>query len=367
MKRDDILTAVGLIDDAFIAETAAVRKKHKLQVVRTLVSLAACIAVILSGIWVYSKTRLPLLEIEITHHLSGSGIDLLCYDIASHDETNPWDSKTPIRRMPVYKNLPIDALGLPIGGLSENEKLSLGRKAANTLGLTVIETQSQSLPIITDGGAIMVDAYGTITVGGLEESYTFYRNSDFTQAEKALTYFTEKYADLLGFKQPTPILTSTFAFSGERSYHYVVYEGADTAAERVLNYACRYAVFYPDENGKLNVIRVYNALAAAKKLGNYPVISSNEAYELLLEGYHVNTHLKDRPVTKDTIIHKQTLVYRATTDDATILPYYVFYVEDPTTYYGVAEGLTAYNAYYVPAVDRKYIKSMPLWDGTTNK
>lgn len=366
MIRDDILTAIGLIDDAFIAETAVVRKKHRLQVVRMLVSLAACVAILLCGV-VWRVTRLPAIDITFTHHMSGGNSSVWCYDIASYDETNPWDSKTPIRRMPVYKNLPTDERGLPIGGLSESEKLSLGRKAANALGLTIVETQSQSLPIITDGGAIMVDAYGTLTVGGLEESYTFYRNSDFTKAEKALTYFTKKYADLLGFKQPTPVLTSTFAFSGEQSYHYVVYEGADTAAERVLNYACRYAVFYPDENGKLNAIRIYNALAAAEKLGNYPIISSTQAYKLLLEGYHVNTHLKDRPVTKDTVIHKQTLVYRATTDDATILPYYVFYVEDPTTYYGIAEGLIAYNAYYVPAVDRKYIKSIPLWDGTTNK
>ncbi len=383
MKRHDILVAVGLMDDTMIAETAAVRQKHKQQTVRAVVALAACFAVILSGIWVYSKTRLPLLDITFTHHLNGGG-NVMCYDISAHDETNPWDSKTPIRRLPVYKNAVTDENWQVTGGLSEKEMTKLAEEATNTLGFTIENVEKEryggGLKFTTDQADIFVDPYGTVNIvfgrwGDLDntghiplpDGYNFRNDADFVDAEKALLYLTERYADLLGFAQPVPYLTSTFSYSGERTYVYRVYEGADTAAERILNYACKTAHFGCDENGNLSGISITNALAAAEKIGDYPVISSSEAYELLLEGYYVDSHLKETPVDKDTVIHKQALIYRATMDDATILPYYVFYVEDPTTLYGVAEGLICYNTYHVPAIEKKYINSLPLWDGTTNK
>ncbi len=383
MKRNDILSAMGLIDDTVIEETAAIRKKHKQNTLRVIISLAACFAILLSGAWVYSKTRLPLLDITFTHHLD-SGDGVWCYDIASYDETNPWDSKTPIHRLPVYQNAVTDENWQVTGGLSETEMTKLAQKAADTLGLTIQNVEKEQyvgkLKFTTDRADIVVDPYGTVEIvfgrwGDLDntghiplpDGYNFRDDADFADAEKALLYLVETYADLLGFSQPVPYLTSTFSYSGERTYAYRVYEGADTAAERILNYACKTAYFECDENGNLSGISITNALAAAEKLGNYPIISASEAYELLLEGYYVDSHLKETPVDKDTVIHKQALMYRATIDDATILPYYVFYVEDPTTYYNVAQGLIAYNTYYVPAVEQKYIKSLPLWDGTTNK
>ncbi len=381
MKRHDILSAIGLIDDIMIEETAAVRKKHRQHTVRALVSLAACVAVLLCGI-VWRITYLPAIDISFTHHLNSGHGSIWCYDISAYDETNPWDSKTPVRRLPVYKNAVTDENWQVIGGLSKNEMTKLAQKAAKTLGFTIKDVEERQyggeLKFTTEQADILVDPYGSVDIffGGwgkldntghipLPDGYTFRSDADFIEAEKALLYLTETYADLLDFSQPFPYLTSTFSFSGERHYEYRVYEGADTAAERILNHACKTASFGCDEEGNLSAIRLTNALAPAKKLGNYPVISSSEAYELLLEGYYVNHAFP--PVDKDTVIHKQALVYRATIDDATILPYYVFYVEDPTTYHNIAEGLTSYNPYFVPAVDRKYIKSLPLWDGTTNK
>lgn len=382
MNRNDILSAVGLTDDAVIHETVTLRKKYKQNTLRTVIALAACFAVVLSGIWVYGKTRLPLLEITFAHHLYGGG-NVMCYDISAHDETNPWDSQTPIRRLPVYQNAVTDENWQVHGGLSEKEMTALAEKAANALGFAIKDVEkreySGKLLFTTDKADILVDPYGTVDIvfgrwGDLDntghiplpDGYHFRDDATFIEAETALLYLTETYADLIGFSQPVPYLTSTFAYSGERRYEYRVYEGADTAAERIRNYACKTAYFGCDENGNLSSISITNALAPAKKLGDYPVISSSEAYEQLLEGYYVDSHLKDTPVDKDTVICKTALVYRATKDDLTIMPYYVFYVEDPTTYYGVAEGLTSYLTYHVPAIDRKYIKSLPLWDGTTN-
>ncbi len=381
MKREHILDAMQILDDTIVEQTAAIRGTRKKHTVRTIVALVACVALLIGGVWLYDATRLPKITIDWRDDDMGGGPNgILCYDIASYDETNPWDSKTPIRRLPVYKNtVNKDDNFIPIGGLTEEQMTERALKVADILGFTVKETKldnylSRDLTAVANEADIRVDPYGTVTIkfGGyndgylpLPDAYDFRSNAGFADAEAALYYLMEQYASLLGFEQPTPILTTSFTYRGETKYHYVVYEGGDNAKERILNYACKYATFYPDENGQLFIISLYNILTVAEYLGDYPVISGEEAYELLLNGQYVGGD--GRPFDADDTICKQALIYRAYENDATFLPYYVFYVEDPTTYYGIAEGLISYNAYYVPAIEPQYIESMPLWDGTTNK
>lgn len=385
MKREHILAAMQFLDDAIVEETAAVRGRRRKHTLRTVLALVACVAVLVCGLWIYDAARLPKFSIAWNNESGGAGGNtVLCYDIASYDETNPWDSKTPVRRLPVYKNtVSEDENFIPIGGLTEEQMAKHALEVAEILGFTVKETKidnylSRDLTAVANEADIRIDPFGTVGIffGGwssldneghlpLPEAYNFRSNAGFAEAEAALYYLMEQYASLLGFEQPTPILTAGFTYKGERRYHYVVYEGGDNAKERILNYACRYAVFYPDENGRLSCIRLYNRLATAEYLGDYPVVSGEEAYELLLDGQYVGGN--GVPFDTNASICKQALIYRAYETDATFLPYYVFYVEDPTTYYGVAEGLVSYLAYYVPAIQPRYIENMPLWDGTTYK
>lgn len=58
------------------------------------------------------------------------------------------------------------------------------------------------------------------------------------------------------------------------------------------------------------------------------------------------------------------LVYHTSCFDEVYMPYYRFLVELPDMQVG--NGLKTYGAYYVPAVDQKYISNMPLWDGSVN-
>lgn len=63
-------------------------------------------------------------------------------------------------------------------------------------------------------------------------------------------------------------------------------------------------------------------------------------------------------------IKKAELIYRVDVRSEYYIPYYRFYIELPE-----AErdgGMKTYGAYYVPAVEGKYIENMPLWDGSFN-
>ncbi len=48
------------------------------------------------------------------------------------------------------------------------------------------------------------------------------------------------------------------------------------------------------------------------------------------------------------------------------LPYYRFLVELPEEYQPGDKSLKDFGAYYVPAVEGKYITNMPLWGGEFN-
>ena len=109
------------------------------------------------------------------------------------------------------------------------------------------------------------------------------------------------------------------------------------------------------------MIRIYNP-DLSEKTGEYPVISVQEAKELLLNGNYITTVPYEMPGKE--YIARVELVYRKGTYETYYMPYYRFYVEVP--YEERENGLKTYGAYYVPAVEGKYLTEMPVWDGSFN-
>lgn len=136
-------------------------------------------------------------------------------------------------------------------------------------------------------------------------------------------------------------------------------QGDDT--EAILNYAFRSAEFYPDDDGTLSGIHIDDSLACAEKLGDYPLISVDEARELLLGGNYITS--VPYSIAGEAYVADVELDYRSGMDE-TYLPYYCFYVELPEM--EEADGLKTYGIYYVPAIEGKYIENMPLYDGWFN-
>ncbi len=97
-------------------------------------------------------------------------------------------------------------------------------------------------------------------------------------------------------------------------------------------------------------------------MGDYPIISAEEAKKLLLNKNYITTVPNEFP--GESYIAKTELVYRTGAHEKYFMPYYRFYVELPA-----AEregGMKTYGAYYVPAVLGSYISNMPVWDGSFN-
>jgi hypothetical protein len=143
---------------------------------------------------------------------------------------------------------------------------------------------------------------------------------------------------------------------------YLLYDAAGGDVEDILNYTYNYIQFAPDDNGNLMLIRLYDSLSCAEKLGDYPTITADEARSMLLNGNYLTSVPYE--ITDEELIQRVELVYRNSRTEKIFMPYYRFYVEIPEMKHD--NGLTDYGAYYVPAIKSEYISNMPMWDGSLN-
>ena len=116
--------------------------------------------------------------------------------------------------------------------------------------------------------------------------------------------------------------------------------------------------FYCDDDGKLCLTSTRQP-DLSQILCKYRIITEGEAKDLLLKGNCITTVPYGLP--EENYIAKTELVYRTGSREQYFMPYYRFYVELPEE---ESDGMKTYGAYYVPAVEEKYISNMPLWDGS---
>ena len=130
----------------------------------------------------------------------------------------------------------------------------------------------------------------------------------------------------------------------------------------MLNFAFNEVQLAPNDEGKLMLMRVNDKLSCAEKIGDYPIISADEAKDMLLEGGYITTVPYEMPGKK--YIAKAELIYRSGTGENIWMPYYRFLVELPEM--AQENGLKNFGAYYVPAGKLEYIEGLPLWNGNFN-
>ena len=384
MNAKKFSDAMSELDSKYIDE--AINYKKKSQKPRWIKwgAVAACVAVaILIGVRMVPPEKDGLLMLTIPDlESSGMGFESwLGYDISQWDNGNPWSESMEFSVLPVYQNGSYDSAGKPVGLSQADMKQRLETViAALNLDNYDIETEQECLTANTDGLRICVYADGLIEVWfengrTLPEGYNFtlFDTTD-AEAEQVLEYLSQEYSKLIDLSEHKKVLSGSYIiwndYDEAGNYitephferEYALYDSAGDELEDILNYNFNCVRFYPDDSGKLSLIRIYSGLSCAEKIGDYPIISTDEAYELLLKGNYVTS--VPYAITDTELICKVELVYRNSRTEKTFLPYYRFYIELPEMQR--ENGLTDYGAYYVPAIQEEYIRNMPVWDGSIN-
>ena len=348
-----------------------------------------------------NSDTVSLEKITIPDLYAGFGFEgFAVYDISEYRRGNPWSPDMDLTTLPVYRNGAYDPsrAGVPRGFTEEEMKERLERYA-DAFDLTILSTETKWENVYvklhdprterkavwveaqTDGGVLRVVASGSASYtptrerARLPEGYRF-TNSSTTDEEagKTLAYLTEQYADVLGLAQPAAVTYGDYNIDGEFYRSYEVYDDAGTAEEVILNYNFRRVRFIPDEHsgdaseksgaGALWRIALGDGLLLAEKLGDYPIISADEAKELLLSGCGQSSVPLDYPApTAETVEHVE-LIYRIGALEEVLLPYYRFGVRLPDkSNCGAELGLKSYGVYFVPAIAAEYITNMPTYSG----
>lgn len=408
MKNEKLLDAIGQINDELIVDAGSDSKsaKKSLWFRRGLIS-AACLAsaaVITALIIPFLHkiqqktdidTTLPLLTISQTQSGAMGFEGYMAYDISELINANPWNENMNLSTLPVYENPLSYDDNFIVSGADFNAMEAFLTDIAGRLGMdtetleitdntpseeykaAILEKTGGDIPdgyfnptkVIAKQNGIKIEVEPNMTAVvsfepavSLPEQYDFSHYASYEDTVAAAGYLGTQYADFINMKNPKcNIHGGDYNIYSQQSFGIEFFNAGGSETEQIINYNFNRAAFYCDDNDELFLARVFQP-DLSRKLGDYPIISAEEAKELLMNKNYITTVPYEMP--GENYIAKTELIYRTGTHEKYYMPYYRFYVELPE-----AEregGMKTYGAYYVPAVSGSYISNMPVWDGSFN-
>ncbi len=380
-------------------ENAAPKHKHNLN---RIFAAAACIVVIAGAAILFSvfqnnQTEQPqsLQKLTIVEDKGGYGCGdgYLAYSIDDLKNSNPWSIDANLKTLPVFKNTAVaDPGGDFDGGLTGDEMMEKAKEAAKALGFTVnkvytrpseediesykksyekktgkaeIGTDFNGKPIYSvddpyiaiaecDEGQISVEPNGTVSIASdfnIPYEYNFSETATPEQTQKTLSYLIDKFSDLIDMKKPIQNVISDYSIDGVKYTQYYVFEGKGNLTDRILGYNFN-TVSFLNDGSKLVGIRCEDT-NLSEKIGDYPIITVDEAKSLLFSG-HYNSVAEYIP-KDESCIEKVELVYSTHSYNDVFMPFYKYIIETRDD-----NGLKTFDCYYVPAVEWEYITNMPM-------
>lgn len=371
MRGHELLDKLSLVDPAFIeaAETAQKTKKRRALPGR-LLPLAACLALALGALaLVRSAQPLPKLSADSLWYSAGD-IGLFAYDISEITDANPWRADQRFDTLPVYKNLtPLDSGGSPLLPVELDALYARLDEVAARLGRSrddfdVEEFGGGYLYARGENISVTVDAELVATVWfepalALPEAYVFTYDASYGELYAAAEYLRDEYAALIPFDNAQiDICGGDRDIDGRQSYEVWFYCPADTQAQALVNYCYERARFMCNDEGALCGVRLYDR-DLSEKLGDYPLITLQQAKELFLRGDCLAPAPDPLPAEADIV--RCEPVYSNMGTQTYFMPYYCFWLEteDDMPQELLDLGLKCYERYYVPAVDPAYLQASP--------
>ncbi len=345
---------------------------------------------------VFTDDGLAVIDAEMQFGGMGMG-GIWMYDISEYDMPNPWTEELQLERLPVFHNM---AYTEQIGGTPiylDAETMSvMAENTAASLGMTVDSVETQMLSEIIgnpledlgltdapyrvmaqcsggDFGGASIDVYGDGKIKvefteplSLPADYRFnYNTESDEEGEKTAAYVTELLKGLLQFDDPVSFSYNDRNIRYEAGRDYCAYDRSEDIVQDILNFNLCSARICPNDDGKLWLIWLNNALCSADYMGDYPIISEPEARALLLEHCYISPSTASKIDEQDIV--KVELIYRS--NDEYLLPYYRYYVDTSDEWQGDPDFLgdmREFSPCYVPAVSAEYLSDMTLWDGALN-
>ena len=305
------------------------------------------------------------------------------YHIQELVNGNPWTESLALETLPVFTNPLYEE-----GAVTDYTAMeALLQELAGRLGLdpdALAVTRTEALAGFPASAEVSAAAEGiTIEVNAaleaeisfdpelpLPDGCHFTYDASYEDMETVAAYLLQQYGELLDMASPRRNLQGgDYDIYRRQKYELSFYEGTGDPTSQILQYNFGRVTFFCGNGGGLSSLRGFRPVPT-EKLGDYPLLSVEEAEALLEEGHYLTTVPLEMPGL--SYVAKVELIYRAGSSEPTYLPYYRFYVELPgwerlePDGSVATDGIKTYGAYYVPAVDSAYLEALPVWDGSFN-
>ncbi|MBQ4564775.1 MAG: hypothetical protein IJA48_00340 [Oscillospiraceae bacterium] len=370
MKEQRLAEALNEIDETYLHALYEEKPKKTRKFLPYLVA-AACLCLVVFGAMLFRRGQQPTLpQFSSAVQYAGGSFEAECiYDPSSLHSANPWNEDAALNSLPVYENLAYtDGSGAPVY-LSEEAMRRLAEETAVSLGTQI---QSTALDLHRDSPLCLLaeTERGTVWVWGdgavrFEFSEPLELPRDFAGTAptgEMLLYLAQNYP-WIDLEQPVAEVEQSYNFYGEATLDSCrLYDGSGELRAQILSYHFGSYSFHFTEDGKLESFSKSNDLRySARLLGDYPIISVEEAEQLLLEGSYFSSvpasELKTGEIRAEDVV-KAELIYRSGNLSQVYQPYYCFYVQLRGSYLQ-AEGLQSVGCFYVPAVEAEYLTDFP--------
>lgn len=364
MKGEDLFIALGKIDDKLI-EDAMPGMKHSRQkkIIRWTVSIAACICLLVIGsyardTYIESHPKLEKLDISsIVFEPMGMGYEGTDdFSLKNSDNINPWTKNVNLETLPVYKNLRYNNGKLSQTYYSEDDLKKRTENFAEFMGLDIISGE------VVEGeeeneiyNYILQTEQGQVSTNGAGISFNIKKGYEHLLSEKTLFCYAGETERIGGVYREYSV--DGELLSEEKRYYFKY----GTIADNIIAFNLQSQYEVKGEN--YTNIRNNDFVSSSLNLGDYPIITWQEAEEKLLKCEYVSSADESMVIggklSKDTIAEVE-LIYYTDGNPEFYLPYYRFFVK----YNSADLDNNRYAYFYICAVHDKYLSNDEKFDGS---
>lgn len=374
-KEERLLYAMTEVEDTYLDEVELPRNTYGKVFLMKWMGVAASVAILVFFATLVPKNLVvnPPIDTESEGTMTESthtGFDIILgggpglvseEELEKHLSTAPWNEEMEVSTLPVYKNLSFYSTAGNSVYLDSETLLQMTEDIAGKLDAEIISweyilntgNESKTLEGITaeiNIGKITVYGNGKISISfsegiPLEDGHVFSDEASVESADETVAYLLERFSDLIQVDGLVPACYVSYDLSGNREVAYRAV-GSGVGTNHIVEHYFNQVSFYGDEEKGLTRMHFGNALAATECMGDYPVLSVEEAKKKLQDGHFISSvgtsFVKDGVFNDDTIGGVE-LMYLAIPAEEYHQPYYCFYVQ-------AKEESLGYGRFYVPAI-----------------
>ena len=268
---------------------------------------------------------------------------------------NPWTEEVSVKELPVFL-APEES-----NGLSDSDKKQIASSAAQTLNIEISSFPSGNsksgdyVAICEDGSQISVTIDGTVQISGMpvsRPSVEIMGTSPRQSELKAGQYWYGVYEPFYQFAIPSFSMIPQGQSQESSSYKISVYEGAGNINDQILSYNL-YNGTISIGAGEVIESLTYTTVSTAQTLGEYPLISADDAKQILLSEKYGAEVLSNVSLSAQDI-QDVSLVYWTDTDYRQPVYRFLVSLDTQETPAAFDSKKKAYGEYFVPAVSPQY-------------